>query len=150
MIVVRQWRFQLGVAISLCFTICVIFAWGRDTGTPSTIWSGWQQRGVADAMLELKWEQAPGFGIPYWMLLVVTLILPMLAVRRRLMWEFFRKGKVFSHCPTCGYDLRASRDRCPECGTPFHHVAPLVPPPKPRVRWRKDRAAILWRIRHVQ
>lgn len=38
-------------------------------------------------------------------------------------WWLIRKRKVSRHkpegtCPVCGYDLRASTERCPECGTP--------------------------------
>jgi hypothetical protein len=51
---------------------------------------------------------------PYWSIVGLFLIAPVARiaqmVRRR-----GRKGQGF--CPTCGYDLRATPDRCPECGS---------------------------------
>jgi hypothetical protein len=64
-------------------------------------------------------DGAAGKGVylhsPRWFPLVVTAILPTLAiaafaVRRR---RFRRRP---GYCVSCGYDLRASPDRCPECG----------------------------------
>jgi hypothetical protein len=54
--------------------------------------------------------------LPYWLLTVVTLILPLACtlswIRRFTTTRRQRAGL----CPTCGYDLRATPDRCPECG----------------------------------
>lgn len=60
-----------------------------------------------------SWEA----DVPYWQLFGPAMILPafwvMLVARRHLARQ--REG----YCGKCGYDLRASQDRCPECGTPF-------------------------------
>jgi hypothetical protein len=51
--------------------------------------------------------------VPYWALVLVTGALPAFrlpALARR----FMRPGAGL--CPRCGYDLRATPDRCPECG----------------------------------
>ncbi len=51
--------------------------------------------------------------LPYWLVALVTGVAPaMWLVRRRREARRARKGL----CPCCGYDLRASAERCPECG----------------------------------
>jgi hypothetical protein len=58
--------------------------------------------------------------IPCWLLFVVSALPPVYWLTRRPARP--TGGSV--PCPNCGYDLRASKDRCPECGTPIplgHH-----------------------------
>jgi hypothetical protein len=57
---------------------------------------------------------APGGGfkvvVPYWFvaLLFATVFAGSVVVRRR--------GRPVGTCSSCGYDLRATPNRCPECG----------------------------------
>jgi hypothetical protein len=53
-------------------------------------------------------------AIPYWFIIFALLVVPAIDLRGFLHFRHRRKRGL---CPTCGYDLRASPDRCPECGT---------------------------------
>ena len=49
---------------------------------------------------------------PYWSLSLAAGVIPAARLGLRYRRRFGRGG-----CPACGYDLRATPDRCPECGT---------------------------------
>jgi rubrerythrin len=50
--------------------------------------------------------------IPFWELALLAALLPAVWIARR--WRQRRPPP--GHCRVCGYDLRATPERCPECG----------------------------------
>jgi hypothetical protein len=51
--------------------------------------------------------------VPYWSPAVLFAILPTIWIWRFVKYE---RRRNLGHCPKCNYDLRATPDRCPECG----------------------------------
>jgi hypothetical protein len=60
---------------------------------------------------------------PYWFIVLVLAIWPTYWIAR-VRGQRNRAG--LNLCATCGYDLRASRERCPECGTTIAAVKPAA------------------------
>ncbi|HZN67346.1 MAG TPA: hypothetical protein VFB66_18810 [Tepidisphaeraceae bacterium] len=65
------------------------------------------------------------FRLPWWLVAAVLALPPLLATRRR---GLRRERRAKGLCEGCGYDLRATPGRCPECGReagPRPAAAPL-------------------------
>ncbi len=111
----RLWEMHL-VSLGHCQ---ILFS--SDHTTPSTMRSGWRRNKRA-----FQWRgwvpriggSGPWYFVraPLWLpslVLAVLLVFGLLPRHRR------RKRKKLGLCLKCGYDLRASKERCPECGSEF-------------------------------
>jgi len=85
---------------------------------PNDSQAEWQRGGFAWS----SWRPASGtaylarLAVPLWSVAAATLVLPLAWSLRRTMSRA-RKRLNAGNCPACGYDLRATPDRCPECGS---------------------------------
>jgi hypothetical protein len=58
--------------------------------------------------------------LPHWAVALALLVFPILRANQ---YRLHRRRAERGHCPTCGYDLRATPERCPECGA-IPRIAP--------------------------
>ena len=82
-------------------------------------------------MLGVKWQVAPAngggsiagvhlFSIGWWVLMLAAAILPLIWLRIEVpLWLRRRRERRLGGriCIRCGYDMRATPARCPECGS---------------------------------
>jgi hypothetical protein len=101
----------------------------RDIDAVAPGWTGIRRTGA------IWWTHTPiltAVVVPTWMVAGLTAALPALWLAGR--WCRRHRERA-GFCASCGYDLRASPGRCPECGTPAataaNAEASAVPPADP-------------------
>ena len=91
------------------------YRYDQDRWMTTVIQADWRRMGLSlhseqHIWLGVRTTFVSRIGLSYWLIVLLTLILPASRIR-------FRKRIPPGHCPKCHYDLRATPDRCPECGT---------------------------------
>ena len=128
--------FNLTAAVSLVAWLAISILWCRDAGyyvqlnTPNHSsrvygphlgfwieWQGWQPSETSGWVWRAQ----------YWMLFWLSLGVPSLWILEHVR----RRSRIVGRCTACGYDLRATPDRCPECGTPSTSSGQVAVAPKP-------------------
>ncbi len=75
-------------------------------------WAGFQW--TRSERLDLNsWSIQRSVVLPYWLPCLITAVPPALWMRARLVRSRSERRGL---CPACGYDLRGTPQRCPECG----------------------------------
>ena len=90
---------------------------GFERGDPQPLGFGLARSVTVDPSSgpwEQRWTHTAA-SAPHWFVALILLLSPARwAYSRLVTWRRRRAGQ----CAACGYDLRASTDRCPECGAP--------------------------------
>lgn len=118
----------IGVVSVLASTSLIIHE--RYGWRPGVYWRSTEETGTVQQMIhrtsrEPNWEFC-GFGFAHsyawrtWVLTVPDWLVIVLAGAWPLKWTLHKRRVARRDksglCPACGYDLRASPQRCPECG----------------------------------
>ena len=98
------------------------FASNWSTGDRSLEYNVWRDakvaawRGFLDDHGFCWWPHKYGHvvGVPHWFIVFSLAICPTVFALR---WHNHRRRRSRGACVNCGYDLRATPGRCPECGT---------------------------------
>jgi hypothetical protein len=125
-----------GRALISCAGLLQFRAWHQEYLPEKSIWpfppAGF--RAFTNSLerfpeLRLNTEHWLGFGyreepyggtkcatVPHWSVALTSVVLPAWWIR-----SFYRRRRAqrLGHCSRCGYDLRATPERCPECGEPI-------------------------------
>jgi hypothetical protein len=99
-------------------------AWAQDRAIPTDDSEDFATHtAIHKHMMAIFKRQPPApfrMSVPYWMLIAISAILPAL-------WcvQFHRRciRIAVGQCALCGYDVRATPQRCPECGTAVVKIA---------------------------